>query len=143
MRKVMSLLLCFTFIFGVFTYIPSYCKAADYDNQIAPCYVYADNVDTSALAGSNQVIATSSVTGKPETTKITIKQTLQRYVDGSWTNGSSWTQSKSSISYTLQKAYSIVYSGTYRVKTEATVYCGSSYEVITNYSTSIYATYTP
>lgn len=144
MKKAMSLLLSIVFVLGVFTYIPSYCNAVNYDDQVSPCWLYTVAVTNSIEAYSdNRVLATSSVVGLDEVTKITIKQVVQRYSNGQWVDGPSWTQSKSDSVYHLSKFYSITESTSYRVKTIATVYCGSSYEESTTYSNPTYATYTP
>lgn len=144
MKKAMSLLLSIVFVLGVFTYIPTYCNAVNYDDQISPRWAYTASVTSSIEAYSdNKVLATSSVEAIDDVTKITIKQVVQRYSQGQWVDGPSWTQSKSDNFYDLSKFYSITESTFYRVKTVATVYCGSSYEESTTYSNPTYATYTP
>lgn len=144
MKKAMSLLLSIVFVLGVFTYIPTYCNAVNYDDQVAPRWAYTASV-TSTISDyrDNRVLATSSVICIDDVTKITIKQVVQRYSNGQWVDGPSWTQSKSDSVYHLSKFYSITESTSYRVKTVATVYCGSSYETVYDYSNPTYATYTP
>ncbi len=144
MKKAMSLLLSIVFVLGVFTYIPTYCSAEGYDTAATPRWLYTHSITNSIEAYSdNKVLATSSVVAIDDVTKITIKQVVQRYSNGQWVDGPSWTQSKYASDYDLSKFYSITESASYRVKTIATVYCGSSYEESTTYSNPIYATYTP
>ncbi len=144
MKKAMSLLLSIVFVLGVFTYIPSYCNAAEYNTEATPRWVYTFSITNTIEAYSgNRVLATSSVEAIDDVTKITIKQVVQRYSQGQWVDGPSWTQSKYASVYDLSKFYSITESASYRVKTVAIVYCGSSYEESTTYSNPTYATYTP
>lgn len=89
--------------------------------------------------GSKSVLCTSEVDGKSGVTRIMITQTLQKKA-----TSDSWAKAKDAKIKTFYSdyasypnSYDDLYSGTYRTKTVAQVYKGSSYETITRYSSSV------
>ena len=67
------------------------------------------------------------------TTKIHIKMTLQKYTVLWWSKVESWEGTFNNVYGTLSETAQVG-SGRYRIKAEFTVYSGSSYEEITDYS---------
>ncbi|MBQ7046452.1 MAG: hypothetical protein IJN85_01745, partial [Oscillospiraceae bacterium] len=73
----------------------------------------------------------------PSVTKIYITQYLQKKSGSSWSQvGAGHTGVYYSKSATMTNTVSSLSSGTYRVKTVTKVFSGTSYETITNYSTT-------
>ena len=67
------------------------------------------------------------------TTKVHIKMTLQKYTVLWWSKVESWEGTFNEVYGTLSKTAQVG-SGRYRVKAEITVYSGSDYEEITEFS---------
>ena len=70
------------------------------------------------------------------TTKVTIKQVLQKLSGGSWSKVTAWTKTFNSYSATYTNKQSVA-KGTYRVKSVFTAYSGSSSEQITDFSPNV------
>ena len=107
------------------------------DEIIAPCYLYTDKVTSSISISGTTAIINSEVYAYSSATKIYITQYLQKKSGSSWTQvGSGHTGVYYSKSASMTNTVSSLSSGTYRVKTVAKVFSGTSYETITNYSTT-------
>lgn len=102
----------------------------------SPAHEYARNCNSILSVSGTTATCKSNVVGFPgRTTKIVINQTLQQKgSSGNWDYVYSWydTFNDSSVLFTNTK--SSLSSGTYRVKTVATVYEGTENETITEYS---------
>ena len=101
-------------------------------------YMYTHNITSTLNISSGKATCTSQVLGIPSfVTKIEITQTLQETFGGvSWYYIDSWSKTYYSTTAVYSNTKSPIGSGNYRVKTEAKVYCGSSYETIISYSTT-------
>lgn len=101
-------------------------------------YSYTNSASSGLYFSGKTAYCSSSVYGySGTTTKIIVSQYLQKKNGSSWDNVWSW-------HYTFIKWYcdydnsrSSLASGTYRVKTVAKVYSGSSYETVTTYSSEV------
>lgn len=102
-------------------------------------YMYTQNITSTLNISSGKATCISQVLGIPSfVTKIEITQTLQQTFGGiSWYYVDSWSKTYYSTTAVYSNTKSPIGSGHYRVKTEAKVYCGSSYETIISYSTTV------
>ena len=102
-------------------------------------YLYTREISSTLSISGNTATCLSEVYGKPgHVTKIEITQTLQQTFNGaSWYYIASWNNTYYSTTALYINTKTPMSSGNYRVKTEAKVYNGSSYETITSYSTTI------
>jgi hypothetical protein len=101
-------------------------------------YSYISKITSTLTISSKNAICQSSVIGNyGSVTKIILTQTLQKKINGSWSNVTSWSDTVNTVSTRFTNTKSSISSGTYRVKTSAKVYSGSSYETVTAYSTTV------
>ena len=100
-------------------------------------YMYTQAISSTLSISGNTATCLSEIIGKPDwVTKIEITQTLQETFNGiSWYYIASWNRTYYSTTAQYVNTKTSISSGNYRVKTEAKVYNGSSYETITAYST--------
>ncbi|MCM1316426.1 MAG: hypothetical protein NC235_15445 [Clostridiales bacterium] len=103
----------------------------------SPAYSYASNCSSNLSISGTTATCKSSVIGYyDKTTKIVITQTLQKKnSSGNWDDVCSWNDTIYSFKGSLTNTKSSLSSGTYRLKTVATVYAGTEHETITKYST--------
>ena len=129
MKKIISclaaLLMCFS-IGGITTL-----AAVIPDGGIAsPCYTYTDCLTTSFGVYDGEASCATTIYGIPgTTTKIVVTQILEKKNGKSWDEVKKW----SDITYNnwwcnCTNSYTVTESGTYRLRTEAKVYCGSKSE---------------
>lgn len=102
-------------------------------------YLYTKKITSYLNISSNIATCVSEVIGYPsQVTKIEITQTLQETFSGnSWYYIAGWSKTYYSSTAVYSNTKSPIGSGHYRVKTEAKVYNGSSYETIISYSTIV------
>ena len=127
-------------MFSVFMATSAYALEVDsvIDEQVEPQYVYTSRITSSLSISSKTATCKSVVNGYPDkVTKITVTQELQKKSGSTWTSiyGRGKTVFTSNTSYV--QTYSSLDSGTYRVKTIAKVYSGTSYETVTAYSSTV------
>lgn len=102
----------------------------------SPAYSYTHECSSDLSISGTTATCYSSVTGYyNETTKIVIVQTLQKKnSSGNWYDVCSWNSTIYNYRGSLTNTKSSLSSGTYRLKTVATVYAGTENETITKYS---------
>lgn len=138
MKKIICLILFVVFSACMATSVSALNVDRVIDDEIGLQYVYTNYVTSRLNISSKTATCTSTVNGIPgKVTRITITQELQKK------NGTSWksilgrgTTVYTSSAYFVQK-HTGLSSGTYRVKTIAKVYSGTSYETVTAYSTAV------
>ncbi len=103
----------------------------------APAYSYTNECSSDLSISGTTATCESSVTGYyNKTTKIVIVQTLQKKnSSGDWDYVCSWNETINGFKGSVTNTKSSLESGTYRLKTVATVYAGTEHETITKYST--------
>lgn len=103
--------------------------------SVSPAYVYAyDCVSELTISGSTATCTSSVVGISGTTTKIIIKQILQKKnSSGGWDDVCSWIDNSFSTNFTLTNYKYSLSSGTYRLKSEFTIYSGTSSETDTKY----------
>ena len=104
------------------------------EEEIIEEYVYTVALGTYLDISNNEAMCESVIHGYTGVTRIAITQSLQRWNGSTWSSVATWYNVYNSdyIDYINYK--SSLASGTYRVKTYATVYMGNNYEYITDYS---------
>lgn len=135
-KKLLSAIIAATMIFS-FAVTASAEAASVQDYGISPYYMYATNTSSLLSVSGTTASCESKASGLPSVTKIVVVQTLERH----WAfglffgvDGASWTKTVNSNSATaINKKYNLG-SGTYRLKTEFTLYSGTQSETITAYS---------
>ncbi|MDE5770198.1 MAG: hypothetical protein K2I06_01020 [Ruminococcus sp.] len=102
----------------------------------APAYSYAyDCISELSISGTTATCKSSVIGYSDKTTKIVINQTLQKKnSSGDWEYVYSWYDTIYNYKGSLTNTKSSLSSGTYRLKTVATVYAGTEHETITEYS---------
>ncbi|MDE5830274.1 MAG: hypothetical protein K2H53_00820 [Clostridia bacterium] len=102
----------------------------------SPAYSYTHECSSTLSISGTTATCKSSVTGYyNETTKIVIVQTLQKKNSSdNWDDICSWSDTIYSFQGSLTNTKTSLSSGTYRLKTVATVYAGTANETITKYS---------
>ncbi len=138
MKKLISLIAAVVLCLNVCFYVGAETQVqTPIDNGISPCYLYSREV-TSALAFSGKTAnCMSYIRGIPGiTTKIVVTQVLQKKSGSEWTKVKKWSKTVSASICNFSNTASVS-SGTYRVKTVAKVYKGSSYETIKVFSTKV------
>ena len=107
------------------------------DNLVAPCYSYTESVTSSISISGTTATMTSRVSGGSSVTKVYITQYLQKKSGSSWSQvGAGHTGVYYSTDATMQNKVTSLSSGTYRVKTVFKVFSGTSYETVTDYSST-------
>lgn len=105
------------------------------DDEIILYHENAVDANSKISITNRKATCTSYIKGKPGVTKIYVTQILQRKVSSSsWTDYAIWYKTEYSSSLTFTNTSGTLPSGTYRVKSIADVYIGSSFEKITTYS---------
>lgn len=102
----------------------------------SPAYSYARDCISELSISGTTATCKSTVNGYyDKTTKIVVNQTLQKKnSSGNWEYVYSWYDTIYNYNGSLTNTKSSLSSGTYRVKTVATVYAGTEHETITEYS---------
>lgn len=113
------------------------CFSVNASDLISIKYSYTKSVSSIiSVTGTTATAISTAVGYNGETTKIVIKQTLQKKNSiGTWTSLSTNSETFKSYKAVLSKKYTGLYKGTYRVKSVFTVYAGNNSETITKYST--------
>lgn len=135
-KKLLSAIIAVAMIFGFA--ITASAEATNAQSYAAtPYYLLATNNYAKLTISGTTASCESGATGLPSVTKIVVVQTLEKH----WAfglffgvDGASWTKTVNSNSATaINKKYNLG-SGTYRLKTEFTLYSGTQSETITAYS---------
>lgn len=115
-------------------------RISDIDNMVIRRldYTYLNSVSGSLSISGKKASCTSNVYGYSNSTdKIKVTQTLQKKNGGSWNNVAIWNSTYYSWYCNCTNSKSSLASGTYRLKTVATVYSGSNSEKATSYSGTV------
>ncbi len=128
MKKFLSCLLALLICCSVGSVSSS--AAAIPDGSIAsPCYLYTNRIITSFGINDGEASCVTTIYGiSGTTTKIVVTQYLEKKNGNSWDEVTHWTDTFNSWWCNFTNSYTITESGTYRLRSEATVYSGSKYE---------------
>lgn len=100
------------------------------DGSIAsPCYEYTDNLTTTLSISNGKASCRTTIYGNStKATKIVVTQYLEKKNGKSWDEVTHWTDTFNNWWCNCTNSYTVTESGTYRLRTEAKVYCGTKYE---------------
>lgn len=138
MKKIICLILSVVFSACMATSTFALDVDSVVDENVELQYVYTSRVTSSLIITSKTATCESVVKGYPDkVTKITVTQELQKKDGSTWTSIRGRGKTVYTFSTSFVQTYSSIDSGTYRVKTIAKVYSGTSYETFTAYSTAV------
>ncbi len=99
------------------------------NQDVQPRYLYAEEINNSLTINGTAATCYSIAKAQPGVTRIVITHYLEKKVSGSWTSIADWTkQTTSDRELTMTTGRTGLASGTYRLRTVATYYCGSASE---------------
>ena len=136
-KKIFSLIVCGALALGI---LGGSASAVQMDQTnsaiIMPRYTYLNSISPGLSISGGKASISGSISGLASVTKIAYTVTLQVKSGSSWSNLQSWSGSASGTKTTYSYTSNSVSSGkSYRTKTVATIYAGSSSETVTAYST--------
>lgn len=106
--------------------------------DVQPRLTYGYEPTNSLTINGTAATCVSTATKKSGTTKIVLTHYLEKKVNGSWTSIADWTkQSTTDYVLTMTTGRTGLASGTYRLRTVATYYCGSASEQLEYISSSM------
>lgn len=138
MKKLVSLVLalCIAVCASVSAFAAD--KSTVQNDGIELYYSYTESVTSLLSISSKTATCNSVVYGYPDkTTKITVTQELQIKDGSKWVSKYGMGKTVYATSTSFVKTYKNLDSGSYRVKTIAKVYSGTSYETVTAYSKAV------
>lgn len=111
-------------------------------SAVQPRFSYTNYTITSIVESpSGTAVCDTEVLGySGTTTRIHIKMELQKFGTVKWETVTTWESTVFTYHSILSKTKAVTVSGLYRVKATYTVYGGSAYEIITDYSGETYIT---
>lgn len=130
MKKIISLALL---VVMIATFGATQAFAATNDD-ISLMYVNTTSISSTLSISSKTAQCKSSVIGNSNCTKIVVTQKLQKKSGDSWVKVETWTKTFNGKVANYANSKGSLASGTYRVRTVAKVYNGSSYETVTKNS---------
>lgn len=133
MKKFLSVLCAMTISFGCMTSAVFADDSYD-DVGISPYSLLTKTNDSYLNIVSNTAYCKSEVEAYSTDANIYITQTFQKKSGSTWTDVSKVSKMFYSYKAEYPKEYPLISSGTYRVKTEATVYSGTKSEKTTSYN---------
>ena len=138
MNKLICIMLALVISMSVFS-VTSVSAYNEQDSVITesvqPRYAYTSSIRSNISISNGKATCTSTVTGMSTVTKIEATQYLEKKVLWWWEEVDHW--DKASYTKTLYMSNSkdsIDDGNTYRVRTVATVYCGTDYEIVEDIS---------
>lgn len=137
----MKKLLCFMLTFMLSMSAFATMSVSAYNEQdtvitdiVQPRYSYTNSIGTYLYISGGKATCTSTVTGKSTVTKIVATQYLEKKVDSSWEEVDHWDKTVNGDYLYMCNNKDNLDSGTYRVRTVATVYSGTNYEIVEDIS---------
>lgn len=138
----MKKLICFMLAFMLSMSAVTVVSVSAYNEQdtvitetIQPRYAYTESISTDLYINNGKATCTSIVTGMPTVTKIEATQYLEKKtLFGGWKEVDHWDKTVNSDYLYMCNSKDNLDSGTYRVRTVATVYIGTSYEIVEDIS---------
>lgn len=139
MKKLISFMLTLVMSFSAFTVFPVSAENA-FDTEITesvqPAYLYTVSIYSTLTITNSKASCNSTVIGMSGTT-IEGTQYLEKKVLWWWDEVDHWDQSSSTDTLYINNSKDNLSSGTYRVRTVATVYSGSNSEDVEGTSSEV------
>lgn len=137
MRKLICFMLTFVLSMSAFAVV-SVSAYSEQDTVITdivqPRYAYTESIYTYLSINNGKAICTSIVTGIPTVTKIEATQYLEKKVLWWWEEVDHWDKTVNGDNLYMSNSKENLDDGTYRVRTIATVYYGTDYEIVEDMS---------
>jgi len=142
MKQKLSKIIIVVTLVGILMAIPVFSvHATELDtpigDEIIEEYQYTNSVSANLSIASKTATCRSTVVGKSGVTKIVLTQYMQKYVNGSWTNVSTWNKTVNTYVVSFTNTKSSLSSGTYRTRTVAKVYKNNNYETVSANSSNV------
>lgn len=136
MKKLISFVLALIMLTSVS--VVQFSAASSHDDVISPQSAYTDNgVTATIVLISKTAKCTANLTIIPPGTHAEVTMSLQKSVNGKWTNVQTWKQTFYTKSISFSKSKGSLSSGTYRTHASAKVYNGGVYETLIDDSSSV------
>lgn len=134
MKKLISFLLASVISISAFAFV-SVSAATEPDTVIIdivqPRYAYVNSISTDLYISNGKATCTSTIKGIPSVTKIEATQYLEKKtLLGGWKEVDHWDKTVNSNNLYMSNSKDNLDSGTYRVRTVATVYSDTDYEIV-------------
>lgn len=133
MKKLICFVLTFVFSMSAMFVVP----VNAYNEQdtvitdiVQPRYAYTSSIYSNLSISDGKATCTSTVTGMPTVTKIVATQYLEKKVLWWWEEVAHWSDTSYTKTLYMNNSKSGLDSGTYRVRTVASVYSGTDYEIV-------------
>lgn len=107
------------------------------DNTISPYYLYTGSVESNLTIVGSTAYCESVIKGDRTVTQIYATQYLEKKNGNKWETIASWNDFVSGNSLTMNNSKDNLDSGTYHVRTVATVYSGSKSEPVVKTSKEV------
>lgn len=107
------------------------------DNTVSPYYLYTGSVESNLTIVGSTAYCESVIKGDRTVTQIYATQYLEKKNGNKWETIASWNDSVSGNSLTMNNSKGNLDSGTYHVRTVATVYSGSKSEPVVKTSKEV------
>ncbi len=104
---------------------------------VKPMYLYTNLVSTYLYINGSNAACTSTVRGKSTATKIEATQYLEKKVLWWWNEVEHWDKTVNDNYLNMNNSNDNLESGTYRVRTVATVYNGTNSELVEDTSNEV------
>lgn len=131
MKKFISLLATLI-IFGSVGSVPLSAAVIPNGGGVSLCYLYTDRLTTTlSISSEKEASCVTTIYGiSGTTTKIVVTQHLEKKNGNSWDEVTSWTDTYNKWWCNCTNTYTVTEKGTYRLYSEATVYCGNKSEIV-------------
>ena len=137
----MKKLICFMLTFVVSISTISFISVSAYNEQdtaitetVQQRYAYTSSIRSTISISSGKATCTSTITGMPTVTQIKATQYLEKKVLWWWEEVDHWDKTSYTKTLYMSNSKDNLDSGTYRVRTVATVYSGTDYEIVEDIS---------
>lgn len=105
---------------------------------VQPRYAYVESINSNLSISNGKATCTSTIKGMPSATKIEATQYLEkRTLFGGWKGIDRWDKTVNSDTLYMSNSKGNLDDGTYRVRTVATVYSGTDYEIVEDTSEEV------
>lgn len=125
-KSVFAVLLVISVLFSAGVSVSAYGGG----NTVSPYYLYTSSVKSTLIISGNTAYCESSIKGDSTVTKIYATQYLEKKNGNRWDIIDYWSDSVNGNSLPMNNSKDNLGSGTYRVRTVATVYSGSKSEPV-------------
>ena len=132
-KAVIAILLVLSVLFSAGISVSAYGGG----NTASPYYLYTGSVKSTLIISGNTAYCKSEIKGDSTVTKIYATQYLEKKNGDKWDIVDYWNDSTDGNSLSMSNSKDNLGSGTYRVRTVATVYSGSKSEPIKDTSKEV------